>query len=317
MGQRQHQQRENTVHGLILVNKPSQITSYSIVDKVKKLFKIKKVGHFGTLDPEAKGLLLIGLGNATKFFDFYIKKKKIYSGQIAFGYATTTYDSEGEPLGEQEPIDLNKIDIAALLAGFTGKQMQIPPIYSAKKFKGRPLYKYARENKAGEIVVKPVEVEIFSLAGKVVDETALWFKAETSSGTYIRSLAHDMGQKLGVGAYLKELVREGVGEFHLDNAFTPAELTAHIETGDISKVVIPIEALLPEFPKIIVGPGGRQAVLNGMPLLPGDVTKIIHPKNQNETGDHFRLFDDEGKLLAIARKDPKLMRFNPYIVFPN
>ena len=315
MGQRRHQQRENTVHGLILVNKPSQITSYSIVDKVKKLFKIKKVGHFGTLDPEAKGLLLIGLGNATKFFDFYIKKRKIYSGRIAFGYATTTYDSEGEPLGEQEPIDLNKIDIDALLAGFTGKQMQMPPIYSAKKFKGRPLYKYARENKAGEIEIKPVEVEIFSLAGKVVDETTLWFKAETSSGTYIRSLAHDMGQKLGVGAYLKELVREGVGEFHLDNAFTPAELTTHVENGEISKVVTPIEALLPEFPKIIVGPGGRQAVLNGMPLLPGDVAKIIHPKNQ--TSDHFRLFDDEGKLLAIARKDPKLMRFNPYIVFPN
>jgi len=315
MGQRR--QRENTVHGLILVDKPPHMTSYAIVDRVKKLFKIKKVGHFGTLDPIARGLLLIGLGNATKFFDFYIKKRKLYSGRIAFGHATTTYDSEGEPLGEPKPIDLNKIDIDALLVGFTGKQMQMPPIYSAKKFKGRPLYKYARENKAGDIDVKPVEVEIFSLEGKVMDETTLWFKAETSSGTYIRSLAHDMGQKLGVGAYLKELLREGVGEFNLANAFKPAELAAHVETGEISKVVTPIEALLPEFPKIIVSPGGRQAVLNGMPLLPGDVTKIIHPKSQNKTADYFRLFDDEGKLLAIARKDPKLMQFKPHIVFPN
>jgi tRNA pseudouridine55 synthase len=315
MGQRQ--QRENVIHGLILVDKPTRITSYAIVDKIKKLFKIKKVGHFGTLDPVAKGLLLIGLGNATKFFDFYIKKRKLYSGKIAFGQATTTYDIEGEPLAKPEPIDLNQIDINALLAGFTGKQMQIPPIYSAKKFKGRPLYKYARENKAKDIDIKPVEVEIFFLEGKIIDKTTLWFKAETSSGTYIRSLAHDMGQKLGVGAYLKELVREGVGEFHLENAFTPEELTAHVNTGDISKVVTPIEALLPEFPKIIVGPGGRKAVLNGMPLLPGDVAKIITPGNQNKTSEHFRLFDDEGKLLAIARKDPKLMRFKPYIVFPN
>lgn len=313
----QHQQRGNAVHGLILVDKPPHITSYTIVDKVKKLFKIKKVGHFGTLDPVAKGLLLIGLGNATKFFDFYIKKRKLYSGKIAFGHATTTYDIEGEPLSEHNPIDLNKIDINTLLAGFTGRQMQMPPIYSAKKFKGRPLYKYARENKAGDIDVKPAEVEIFFLEGKVVDETTLWFKAETSSGTYIRSLAHDMGQKLKVGAYLKELVREGVGEFHLENAFTPEELTAHVKTGKISKIVIPIEALLPEFPKIIVGHGGRRAVLNGMPLLPGDVTKIIPPKNKNKTSDYFRLFDDKGKLLAIARKDTKLMQFKPYIVFPN
>ena len=126
-----------------------------------------------------------------------------------------------------------------------------------------------------------------------------------------------MGQKLGVGAYLKELVREGVGEFNLENSFSPEELIEHVKTGEISKVVTPIEALLPEFPKIIVSPAGRKAVLNGMPLLPGDVAKIIPPKNQNKTSEYFRLFDDEGKLLAIARKDPKLMRFKPYIVFPN
>lgn len=313
----QHQQKEKAVHGLILVNKPANITSYTVVDQVKKLFKIKKVGHFGTLDPMAKGLLLIGLGNATKFFDFYIKKRKLYSGKIAFGCATTTYDIEGEPLTEQKPIDLNKIDIDALLVGFTGKQIQMPPIYSAKKFKGRPLYKYARENKVENIDLKPVEVEIFLLEGRVVNKTMLWFKTETSSGTYIRSLAHDMGQKLGVGAYLKELVREGVGEFYLENAFTPEQLAAHVKSGEISKVVTPIEALLPEFPKIIVGPGGSKAVLNGMPLLPGDVAKIIPLKTQNKTSEHFRLFDDEGKLLAVARKDPKLMRFKPYIVFPN
>lgn len=301
------------IHGLILVDKPADITSHSVVDIVRKLFKIKKVGHFGTLDPLAEGLVLIGMGNATKFFDFYIKKKKLYTGKIAFGHATTTYDTEGDPTSENKAVDLNNIDIAGLLAGFKGKQLQVPPIYSAKKFKGRPLYKYARENKGAEIEIKPVQVEIYTLEGKVVDEKTLRFRAETSSGTYIRSLAHDMGQKVGVGAYLQELKREGVGEFLLEDAFTPEELTRHVEAGEITEVVTPIEALLPEFSKIIVTQGGRKAVLNGMSLVPGDIVKILSAQGK----DNFRLFDDEGKLLAIARKDPKFARFRPYIVFSN
>ena len=301
------------IHGLILIDKPPGITSHTVVDMVRKLFKIKKVGHFGTLDPQAEGLILVGMGNATKFFDFYIKKRKLYTGKVTFGYATTTYDTEGEPTSEKKDVDLHKVDIPALLSRFKGKQLQVPPIYSAKKFKGKPLYKYVRENKDIEIEVKPVNIEIYSLEGRIVDAKSLRFKVETSSGTYIRSLAHDMGREVGVGAYLEELKREGVGEFHLRDAFTLEEIARHVEEGEIAKVVTPIEALLPEFPKIIVGQGGRKAVLNGMPLVPGDILKIISA----ESNENFRLFDDEGKLLAIARKDEKLMRFKPYIVFPN
>ncbi len=154
-------------HGLILVNKPIHTTSHTIVDRVRKLFNVKKAGHFGTLDPLAEGLLLIGVGHATKFFDFYIKKRKLYSGTIRFGYATTTYDTEGEPLAEEKDADLGQVDIEALLETFRGKQMQTPPIYSAKKFKGKPMYKYARQNIVVEL--KPVPVEIFSLTGNVLD----------------------------------------------------------------------------------------------------------------------------------------------------
>ena len=305
------------IHGLILVNKQKHMTSHTVVDRLRKLLKVKKAGHFGTLDPLAEGLLLIGLGNATKFFDFYIKKKKQYSGKIAFGYATTTYDTEGEAVGEKKEIDLNRIDSPALLSRFTGKQLQTPPIYSAKKFKGKPLYKYARENKEAEIELKPVEIEIFSLKGNVLDNETLWFEAITSSGTYIRSLAHDIGRVVGTGAHLGELIREGVGEFHVKDAFTLEELSRRVESGDMSGVVTPIEALLPEFPKIIVNQGGRTGILNGQPLLPGDIMKIITVDKNNNNTETFRLFDDEGKLLAIARKDPKLIRFKPYIVFPN
>jgi tRNA pseudouridine55 synthase len=301
------------IHGLIPVNKSGGMTSHNVVEEIRKLFDMQKVGHFGTLDPLAEGLLLVGLGNATKFFDFYIKKRKLYSGKILFGFSTDTYDAEGKPISEKKEIDLRTIDIDPILAQFTGKIMQIPPLYSAKKFKGKPMYKYARENKKEEVELKPVPVEIYRLNGIVTDETTLWFRAETSSGTYIRSLAHDLGQKLGVGAFLNELKREGVGEFLLENAYSLDELTQCVNSGEISKVVIPIEALLPEFSKIIVSPGARQSILNGKPLLPREVVKIMSTENN----DYFRLFDDEGKLLAIAVKDPKLMRFNPDIVFNN
>lgn len=303
------------IHGLVLVNKVGDMTSHTVVEEIRKLFKVKKAGHFGTLDPLAQGLLLIGMGNATKFFNFYIKKKKLYSGRIAFGYATTTYDTEGEPLGENKAVDLNQIDIPALLARFTGKQLQTPPIYSAKKFKGKPLYKYAREKKEEGIELKPVPIEIFSLKGKVIDKNTLWFEALTSSGTYIRSLAHDIGQAVGVGAFLQSLTREGIGEFHLRNALTLEQLSHHVETAELHTVVTPIEALLPEFPRIVVNHGGRMGVLNGQPLLPGDILKVF--PTGSAAPENFRLFDDEGKLLAIARKDEKLMRFKPYIVFPN
>ncbi len=299
------------IHGLIVVNKSPKITSHTVVEKVRKLFRIKKVGHFGTLDPLAKGVLLIGVGKATKFFDFYIKKKKLYSGKIKFGFATTTYDCEGAPISEKKEIDLRKLDIAPILAGFTGKISQLPPLYSAKKVNGKPLYKYAREQK--EVEIKPVAIEIFSLKGEVLAKDTLGFETLTSSGTYIRSLAHDIGRAVGVGAYLDELTRIRIGEFDLQNAITLEELSQEVESGNLARVVIPIEALLPEFPKIIATPAGRKAVLNGMYLAVKDILKIMSA----EKSENYRLFDEEGKLLAIAKKDDRLMCFRPYIVFPD
>ncbi|MCU0289196.1 MAG: tRNA pseudouridine(55) synthase TruB [Acidobacteria bacterium] len=303
------------IHGLVLVDKSKNITSHAVVDEIRKIFKIKKVGHFGTLDPLAEGLLLIALGNATKFFNYYIGKKKRYTGLIKFGCATTTYDSEGECVGEKKEINLYQIDIPALMSRFTGKLMQAPPIYSAKKFKGKPFYKYARENKEEEVEIKPAAVEVYSLIGEVVDKETLRFEASTSSGTYVRSLAHDMGQDVGVGAYLEDLRREEIGEFHVKDAFNLAEIARCAEVNELTKVVIPIEMLLPEFPKIIVNQGGRFGILNGQPLLPRDILKVFPTGNAKVT--NFRLFDDEGKLLAIVQKEERVMRFKPLIVFSN
>lgn len=303
------------IHGLVLVDKAKNLTSHAVVDEIRKIFKIKKVGHFGTLDPLAEGLLLIGLGNATKFFNFYIGKRKRYSGRVKFGYATTTYDSEGEPLAEKKEIDLYQVDIPALLSRFTGALMQSPPIYSAKKYKGKPLYKYARENKEAEVEVKPAPVEVYSLKGNVIDKETLCFEAITSSGTYVRSLAHDMGEVLEVGAFLEALKREEVGEFQLKDAFSLEEIARYVAAAELTRVVVPIEMLLPEFPRIVANQGGRTAVLNGQPLLAREIMKVF--PIENSQSEHFRIFDDEGKLLAIAQKDEKIMRFKPTIVFSN
>lgn len=298
------------IHGLIAVDKEKGISSHDAVARVRRLFHTKKAGHFGTLDPNATGLLLIALGQATRFFDFYVKQDKLYSGLIRFGYATTTYDAEGAPLAPKQPVDLGRLDLEALLAGFRGRLLQMPPAFSAKKFKGKPLYTYARRQET--VHVAAVEVTIHELTGRAVDAETLEFRALTSSGTYIRSLAHDIGQQIGCGAYLLELKRERIGRFTLGQAKTLDEIAALEADGKALQAVIPIEKLLDEYPKMIVSQAGRRCVCNGQALKAADVLKIF-PAASN---DFFRIFDDEGKLLAIVEKEPHAMSFKPYLVIP-
>ena len=298
------------IHGLIAVDKEKGISSHDAVARVRRIFRMKKAGHFGTLDPNATGLLLIAMGQATRFFDFYVKQDKLYSGRIRFGYATSTYDSEGQPLGEKRPIDLGRIDIEVLLSGFRGTLLQAPPAFSAKKFKGKPLYTYARRRQP--VSIDPVEVRIHELTGRAIDADTLEFRALTSSGTYIRSLAHDLGQKAGPGAFLLELKREMIGSFSLEQAVTLERLAELEMEGKALQAVIPIERLLEEYPKMIVNPAGRRCISNGMALKASDVLKIFPAPST----DFFRIFDDEGKFLAIAEKEPHAMSFKPYLVIP-
>ena len=298
------------IHGLVIVNKEKGMTSHTVVEKVRRLFGTKKAGHFGTLDPQATGVMLVALGQATRFFDFYVKQEKLYSGLIRFGYATSTYDSEGSPQAAKQHIDLFQVDLEVLLAQFRGDQLQLPPMFSAKKFKGKPLYKYARRNQ--EVALSPVAVKIHQLSGRVVDKETLEFSALTSAGTYIRSLAHDLGQKVGVGAFLLELKREKIGAFTLQQARTLGEIEDLAAAGNILQAVLPIETLLDDYPKMIVNPVGRRCICNGMSLKASDVLKIF-PATCN---DYFRIFDDEGKLLAIAEKEPQALSFKSSLVFP-
>ncbi len=295
--------------GLVLINKNRGLTSHEIVKRVKNILELKKAGHFGTLDPMAEGLLLVGMGNATKLFDFFIKRKKVYSGIMRFGYSTTTYDSEGDMVGEEKDVDLYKSDLETIIQGFIGKIDQIPPKYSAKKFKGKPLYKYARNDI--DVKIESRKVEIFSLKYKIIDKKNLWFKAVTSSGTYIRSLAFDIGERVGSGAFLKELQREKIGEFDVDNAVTLDELEIVKREKNPTKSIIPIESLLPEFPRITVGLNGKTRVINGAPISSDDILEV----SSGSSSENYRIFDDDGNFLAIAKKDGILMEFKPFLVF--
>jgi len=296
------------IHGLLPVRKEKGSTSHQVVDQVRSIFKTRKVGHFGTLDPFATGVLLVAVGKVTRFFDFYIKKIKTYSGTIRFGYATTTYDEEGIPMAPDQDVDIRDFNWEKIMAVFKGKISQLPPLYSAKKVGGIPMYKLARRNISVER--KPVTVEIHSLEWEALDQRHLWFRALTSAGTYIRSIAHDIGQMAGCGAYLASLQRESVGEFTLAQARSIAEIRAISANGNYLGTLLPLESLLTEYPKLIVNDNAARLVSNGGEVCGQDILAVI-PAEEKE---FYRVFDEEGVFLALARKKPNSRSFKPVVV---
>ncbi|MCD4694415.1 tRNA pseudouridine(55) synthase TruB [bacterium] len=200
--------------GFIIINKPVGPTSHDIVDMMRKITGIKKIGHAGTLDPFASGVLVLAIGRqATKRIDKIVQKKKEYEADIFLGAVTDTYDGKGKVLEEYKGEKIDKKDVKRILKIFKGKQKQIPPMFSAKKIKGKKLYELARQGKT--IEREPNEIKIYKIKLKKYVWPVLKIKIKCSKGTYIRSLAFDIGRKLGSGAYLKELQRISVGKFRL------------------------------------------------------------------------------------------------------
>lgn len=292
--------------GLIVINKHKGITSQVAVSKIKRLLKIKKAGHFGTLDPMAEGVLLVALGKATRFFDFYIKGDKYYTGLIHFGYTTTTYDAEGEADSDVAEADLYSMDLPSLKEGFLGEIEQYPPKYSAKKRDGKPLYKYARENI--EVEIKPSRVTVNSFETEIRSKDTLWFRIGCSSGTYIRSIAHDIGQKAGTGAHLKELNRTASGEFTIEKAWRLEDIE-NMELEERHNLIVPIDELLTEYPGVITGSNGFKRIMNGMEIAGRDVIEEIPG-----SGDLFRILDEDKKLLAFSKKDLMTGCYHPFLV---
>jgi tRNA pseudouridine55 synthase len=213
---------------------------------------MKKIGHLGTLDPLATGVLPLILGRATRLSQFLMKGDKAYEGVVRFGFSTTTYDREGEPTSEPVEPKLDRDRMEELIHGFRGKILQTPPPVSAKKIGGTPAYKLARKNIAVEL--KPVEVNIFSLEITVWSPPTMTLAIKCSSGTYVRGIAHELGQLVGCGAHLDKLRRTASSGFMLSQSRTLEDLGRMSEAGILAEALLPASELLPEFPSEFVDP---------------------------------------------------------------
>ena len=309
--------------GALVINKPQGKTSHDIVDAVRHLAGFRQIGHLGTLDPLATGVLVLLLGKATRLVRFYSGRRKRYSAGFRFGYATNTYDTEGTAQAPEVPVTLDREQLQALANQSLGRFEQMPPIFSAKKVAGRPAYELARKNQAVEL--KPASIELFEYRLTEIEGPVARFVIECSSGTYIRSLAHDMGQKLGCGAHLSEICRTAVGEFSLDRTVSLDELVQAKREGKLQSCVIPLEHLLLSYPSVTVLPILEKKVRHGarfnvlvsqiqpgrQELPPGSTTQLDGDSN---AAPRLRVFGQQNKLIAIAEAVvPRT--YQPIVVF--
>jgi tRNA pseudouridine55 synthase len=309
--------------GALVINKPKGKTSHDVVDAVRHLAGFRQIGHLGTLDPLATGVLVLLLGRATRLVQFYSGRRKRYSAGFRFGFATDTYDSEGEAQGPDTPPILESAVLEKLAAECVGRFEQMPPSFSAKKIHGRPAYELARKKQPVEL--KAVEVELFEYKLTEIEGSVARFVIECSSGTYIRSLAHEMGQKLGWGAHLAEITRLAVGESSLDQAIKLEELAEGARAGKFANYLIKLENLLPNFPRANVLPIVERRVRHGTKfnvlvsqIQPGRAEPPPGSTSELDAGDprppRLRVFNQQDKLIAVAEAVvPRT--YQPIVVF--
>ncbi|MFI5181742.1 MAG: tRNA pseudouridine(55) synthase TruB [Thermoanaerobaculia bacterium] len=282
--------------GLLLVDKPEKLTSHDVVDEARRLLDLRRIGHTGTLDPAATGLLVLCVGRAVRLQSFLTGFDKSYEGEILFGIETDTYDREGKPVGDPHPGPApDAVRIREAAARFTGDIQQAPPPYSAKKVAGRKFYDLARRGEAVPHAPKSVRVSALEILG--VDGDLARFCVTCSSGTYVRSLAHDLGKELGTGAHLHALRRTSVGPFRLEAAATLASLQAH-SAGDrlAPPHWIPMSQIPLPYPVVPLAAAEAMRVRHGNAIpvrLPADAT-----------GAGWVRLESGGDLLALAALEP-------------
>jgi tRNA pseudouridine55 synthase len=235
-----------SMNGVLVVDKPAGMTSHDVVNRVRRILGQKSVGHLGTLDPSATGVLPVVTGGLTRLAQFYLHSEKSYVGVIYFGFATDTYDADGEATTLAREVTLDLEQLRKLSTEFQGKIQQVPPPYSAKKIAGVRSYKLARKKQ--EVALQPIEVEIKDLEILSIEGPCCNFRARVASGTYMRSVAHDLGARMGCGAHLKSLRRTAVAEFGADEAHTLEELAQAAQQGTVEELAVHPRKLLPQFP---------------------------------------------------------------------
>jgi len=287
--------------GVLIIDKPQGLTSHDVVNRVRRILGQRSVGHLGTLDPLATGVLPLVTGNLTRLAQFYAASEKIYEGVIRFGYATDTYDAEGEPTSPEQTVKVSLEQLRELAARFKGVIEQMPPPFSAKKLHGVPAYKLARKHK--DVALKPVRVEIKELEILAVDGDRAGFQARVASGTYMRSVAHDMGREIGCGAHLESLRRTTLGEFNLTQAHTLEQLEAAAKAGEPEEMFIHPRQLLPQFPCVTATEEMATRIRSGRTVNLPELSRARQVK----------VFTGQRELIAIATRVAGTL-FHPKIV---
>ena len=294
--------------GLLVIDKPAGPTSHDVVQRVRKALATRRAGHGGTLDPDATGVLLVALGQATRFFPFLSKEAKSYDGRIRLGFATDTYDASGRPASEECRDWPGPGRLAEAMRSFEGRILQTPPRFSAKKIGGRPGHERARAGE--EFTLEPAPVTVTRFALRAYDPPLVDFEVVCSAGTYVRSLAHDLGRLVGCGAHLETLRRNAVGPYALADAVPLADLEAAAARGEADRHILPIERLLPAAPAVVVLPAAAARVGHGSVLKPDDLADSAIPWE----APLVKLFSPAGRLLALARPTPDRAGLHPFLV---
>jgi len=296
------------VNGILNINKPWGKTSFSIVAMVKRLTGERHVGHAGTLDPAATGVLPVCLGQGTRVTQFLMDATKVYQAQIELGVTTDTYDASGNITHQTDPSGISQGQLETAFNSFCGLIQQTPPMYSAVKYHGKPLYQLARagiEVERRSRLIKIHRLELIEWQPPVATVAVVCGK-----GTYIRSLAHDLGQRLGCGAYLKSLIRLSCGPFNIKDAVSIPQLEDAINYGYWQRLVYPIDTVLLHWMAMVVSDDTSQAIRNGRPLVLGNDNSGKSP-----SANRCRAYAPDGCFLGVLRFIPEKGQWQPEKVF--
>lgn len=289
------------MNGVLIMDKPPGLTSHDVVSRVRRVLGQRAVGHVGTLDPMATGVLPIVLGTMTRLAQFYLTAEKGYVGVIRFGFATDTYDVKGEPIGESQAVTLTLDHVRDVAKRFQGIIEQMPPPFSAKKIEGVPAYKLARKKR--EVTLKPVQVAIKEFKITWVENDRAHFQARVASGTYMRSVAHEMGQLFGCGAHLESLRRTAVAEFELNDAHTLEELEQAARSEAVLDLLVHPRKLLPMLPAVTATDEVASRIRHGRPVNLPELSRAREVK----------VFYGQRDLIAISTRVAGTL-FHPRIV---
>jgi tRNA pseudouridine55 synthase len=277
--------------GVIVVDKAQGWTSHDVVAKMRRIAGTRSIGHLGTLDPMATGVLPLVIDRATRLSRFFVKNDKVYEGTVRFGQATNTYDAEGTAVGEARPFLATPETVEPLLARFRGVFAQMPPPVSAKKIGGQPAYKLARKNLPVEL--KPVEITVHELTLLGCDGPDGRVRVHCSSGTYLRAIAHELGVAAGVGAHLASLRRLRSGDFSIEQGRTLDELQALATEGRLAEALLPGAQLLPDFPSHVVDRLTESQIRQGRDFR-------TSPFRASADAKYVKAITEDGALLAVG-----------------